>query len=133
MLFHILDIRPRVTSPYLRQPSYWRRRQDSNLHKVTLERFSRPRQYQLCLLLQICDTYWRPQALGVKCLVGDSDLKIPTFISPIRPHRLCGMAEPPGLEPRLRVNVGELSRLLRYHYSMTPRYSSIVIPCSRSK
>ena len=50
MLFHILDIRPRVTSPYLRQPSYWRKRQDSNLHRVAPERFSRPRQYQLCLL-----------------------------------------------------------------------------------
>ena len=29
----------------------WRRRQDSNLHAVADERFSRPWQYQLCLLL----------------------------------------------------------------------------------
>ena len=28
----------------------WRKRQDSNLHRVAPERFSRPRQYQLCLL-----------------------------------------------------------------------------------
>ena len=31
----------------------WRRRQDSNLHRLSPERFSRPRQYQLCLLLHI--------------------------------------------------------------------------------
>ena len=32
---------------------WWRRRQDSNLHRVAPERLSRPWQYQLCLLLQI--------------------------------------------------------------------------------
>ena len=31
----------------------WRRRQDSNLHRVAPERFSRPWQYQLCLLLHM--------------------------------------------------------------------------------
>ena len=31
----------------------WRKRQDSNLHTLADERFSRPRQYQLCLLFQM--------------------------------------------------------------------------------
>ena len=31
----------------------WRRRQDSNLHVLAGERFSRPWQYQLCLLLHM--------------------------------------------------------------------------------
>ena len=31
----------------------WRRRQDSNLHVLAGDRFSRPWQYQLCLLLHI--------------------------------------------------------------------------------
>ena len=31
----------------------WRKRQDSNLHAVADERFSRPRQYQLCLLFHM--------------------------------------------------------------------------------
>ena len=34
---------------------YWRKRQDSNLHAVADERFSRPRQYQLCLLFHMRD------------------------------------------------------------------------------
>lgn len=32
----------------------WRKRQDSNLHVLADERFSRPRQYQLCLLFHMC-------------------------------------------------------------------------------
>ena len=35
------------------EPYVWRRRQDSNLHAVADERFSRPWQYQLCLLLHM--------------------------------------------------------------------------------
>ena len=46
----------------------WRRRQDSNLHRVAPERFSRPWQYQLCLLLQKSGTYWCPQTLRFKCV-----------------------------------------------------------------
>ena len=45
-----------ITSEVLCQLSYraiWRRRQDSNLHAVADERFSRPWQYQLCLLLHM--------------------------------------------------------------------------------
>ena len=35
------------------EPYIWRRRQDSNLHAVADERFSKPWQYQLCLLLHM--------------------------------------------------------------------------------
>ena len=37
--------------------------------QVAPERFSRPWQYQLCLLLHTRGTYWWPQTLGFKCLV----------------------------------------------------------------
>ena len=59
----------------------WRRRQDSNLHRVAPERFSRPRQYQLCLLLHKSGTCWCPQTLGFKCLVLGCNVS--TFFHPV--------------------------------------------------